>query len=68
MELSNAEQEMLEGVAFMQLLSAGVDHLNLARIPAGLVVTSNVGAYARPMAEHALADGACFNKAPLYPP
>lgn len=55
MELSNAEQEMLEGVAFMQLLSAGVDHLNLTRIPAGLVVTSNVGAYARPMAEHALA-------------
>lgn len=55
MELSNAEQEMLEGVAFMQLLSAGVDHLNLTRIPAGLVVTSNVGAYARPMAEHTLA-------------
>ncbi|MFZ2225443.1 MAG: 2-hydroxyacid dehydrogenase [Candidatus Deferrimicrobium sp.] len=54
-ELSNAEQGVLGGIALMQLLSAGADHLDFARIPAGLVVASNVGGYARPMAEHTLA-------------
>ena len=54
-EFSQAEETLLGGVAFMQLLSAGADHLDFARLPATLTVASNVGAYARPMAEHALA-------------
>ena len=55
LELSQVEQEMLEGVAFIQLLSAGVDHLDFTQIPESITVASNVGAYARPMAEHTLA-------------
>lgn len=55
LELSLAEQGSLEGVALMQLLSAGVDHLDFTQTPESLKVASNVGAYARPMAEHTLA-------------
>lgn len=54
-ELSQSEEKLLTNVALMQLLSAGVDHLDFDRLPTDLVVASNVGAYARPMAEHVLA-------------
>lgn len=54
-ELSPTEERLLENVSFMQLLSAGADHLDFSRLPADLTVASNVGAYARPMAEHVLA-------------
>src|SRR6266705_6286973 len=45
----------LAGVRFMQLMSAGANHLPYSDIPHSLVVASNVGAYAEPMAEHVLA-------------
>lgn len=40
---------------FVQLLSAGADGIDYATFPARLVLASNVGAYAGPMAEHVLA-------------
>lgn len=54
-ELSPAEQGGLARVALLQLLSAGADHVDFTRLPSTLTVASNVGAYARPMAEHTLA-------------
>lgn len=40
---------------FVQLLSAGADAVDFAALPERLVLASNVGAYAKPMAEHVMA-------------
>ncbi|HMK63835.1 MAG TPA: 2-hydroxyacid dehydrogenase [Acidimicrobiales bacterium] len=42
------------GARFVQLISAGADHLAFDQLPRQSVVASNVGAYAEPMAEHVL--------------
>lgn len=42
-------------VAFIQLVTAGADHMPFADLPSGLIVASNPGAYATPMAEHVMA-------------
>ena len=39
----------------LQTISAGVDFLPFDRLPDGLTIQSNAGAYAEPMAEHVLA-------------
>jgi phosphoglycerate dehydrogenase-like enzyme len=53
-ELAPADRAALAGVRLIQLLSAGADQVDFTALPAGATVAANVGAYAGPMAEHAL--------------
>jgi len=54
-ELRPGELAAAHRLRFLQLLSAGVDHVPFDDIPDSITVASNVGAYAEPMAEHVLA-------------
>lgn len=54
-ELEQDELSLLRNVRLIQLLSAGADLVPYAGLPGHLVVASNAGAYAEPVAEHALA-------------
>lgn len=54
-ELRPGEAGLLAGARLVQFMSAGVDFIPLGELPAGVPVASNGGAYADPMAEHALA-------------
>jgi len=65
-ELRREELSTLGNVKFMQTLSAGVDHLPFDEIPDGIIVASNVGGYAEPMAEHTIAMFLALAKR-LYP-
>jgi phosphoglycerate dehydrogenase-like enzyme len=53
-ELSPDEFELIRHVRLVQLLSAGADHVPFSRFSEGVVIASNVGAWADPMAEHVL--------------
>jgi len=44
-----------DNLEFIQLLSAGYDHINLNLLPINVKVAANQGAYAEPMAEHTVA-------------
>ena len=46
----------------LQVTAAGLDHLPFGRLPEGLIVAGNSGAFAQPMAEHALAMVLCLAK------
>jgi glycerate dehydrogenase len=54
-EIRPQEYPSLQQATFIQLLSAGADHMPFADLPPRLVVASNPGAYAAPMAEHVMA-------------
>ncbi len=46
---------MMRSARLVQFVSAGIDFVKLDEIPDGVPVAANGGAYAEPMAEHALA-------------
>src|SRR6266446_4262631 len=54
-EIGQEDYPHLQQVKFVQLLSAGADHMPFADLPSHMLVASNPGAYATPMAEHVLA-------------
>jgi glycerate dehydrogenase len=54
-EIRPEDLPAMNGIRFIQLVSAGADHLPFVELPPRAVVAGNVGAYAEPMAEHVLA-------------
>jgi glycerate dehydrogenase len=52
---SDEEFAALDGADLIQLLSAGADGVPFDRVPPSVLLASNVGAYAQPMAEHTVA-------------
>src|SRR5438034_5820118 len=54
-EIQPADYPHLRQVSFIQILSAGADHMTFADLPPHILVASNPGAYAAPMAEHVMA-------------
>ena len=54
-ELPDGAWQDVPGLRFVQLLSAGADAVDFAALPDRLVLASNVGAYAEPIAEHVMA-------------
>jgi phosphoglycerate dehydrogenase-like enzyme len=54
-ELRQGEIALLQDIRLLQFINAGIDFVPLADLPAGVQVATNGGAYAQPMAEHALA-------------
>jgi len=54
-ELRPGEEAEIKSARLVQYVTAGVDYVPLNRLPAGVPVASNGGAFAEPMAEHALA-------------
>ena len=54
-ELRSLRINSLTNIKFVQLLSAGYDHIDFYMFPEGCKIASNNGAYAEPMAEYILA-------------
>jgi phosphoglycerate dehydrogenase-like enzyme len=54
-ELRPHEPPLLADARLIQFMTAGVDHVPLRDLPPGVPVAGNAGAYAAPMAEHAVA-------------
>ena len=51
-ELGDDGVGAMRDLRFVQLISAGADHIRFRDLPESVVVASNPGAYAEPMAEH----------------
>jgi phosphoglycerate dehydrogenase-like enzyme len=54
-EIQPQDYPLLRRVLFIQLLSAGADHMPFANLSPRIIVAGNPGAYAAPMAEHVMA-------------
>jgi len=54
-ELGWSEFDHFRNLKLIQLVSAGADHIPYEKLRQDIRVASNIGAYAEPMAEHALA-------------
>jgi phosphoglycerate dehydrogenase-like enzyme len=54
-EIETHEIHLLQNTRLIQLVYAGADNVPIDHIPADIVLASNVGAFARPIAEHVLA-------------
>jgi phosphoglycerate dehydrogenase-like enzyme len=54
-DLRIGEAHLLGAARLIQFMAAGVDFIPLGELPAAVPVAGNGGAYAQPMAEHALA-------------
>ena len=54
-DLLAGEAALIGQARLVQFVTAGVDYIPLGDLPAGVPIASNGGAYAEPMAEHAVA-------------
>jgi phosphoglycerate dehydrogenase-like enzyme len=54
-DLRPGEAQHIQSARLIQFITAGIDFVKLNALPPGIPVASNGGAYAEPMAEHALA-------------
>ncbi len=54
-ELRDGEAALLANARLIQFMPAGIDFIPLGDLPEGVPLASNAGAYAAPMAEHAVA-------------
>ena len=54
-DLTAEERVLIADAKLLQFLSAGIDFIRFDELPKGLPVACNAGAFAEPMAEHALA-------------
>lgn len=54
-ELEPRETNLIRGARLLQFLTAGIDYIPLDDLPPDLPIATNGGAFAAPMAEHALA-------------
>jgi phosphoglycerate dehydrogenase-like enzyme len=54
-EIRPDERDLVAGVRLVQLVIAGVDSLPFDQVPPSATIAGNVGAYAKPIAEHAVA-------------
>jgi glycerate dehydrogenase len=54
-EIRPEEYQKMKNLRFIQLISAGADHLPFDLIPKDVKIASNTGAYAVPIAEHVMA-------------
>jgi phosphoglycerate dehydrogenase-like enzyme len=54
-ELPSGALSAAPNLRLIQLISAGADSLDFSQLPEHITVAGNVGAYAKPMAEHVLA-------------